>query len=171
MGQPHLTPPLLEGSRASVGGIRKVGLHWGGPSRPPDRLYPGATKDHRDYVWARTQNVQTQRLCKPEVILSAPQTREFGALLNALNGGSYIYGGPGDDNTGFMAHVARDFIGHQRGELAQQAAKAVGAGVFAAHQGELVLHQGVIDDVDVAHGEGQKKGSKKKGAQSARKRA
>lgn len=106
MGQPHLTPPLLEGSRASVGGIRKVGLHWGGPSRPPDRLYPGATKDHRDYVWARTQNVQTQRLCKPEVILSAPQTREFGALLNALNGGSYIYGGPGDDNTGFMAHAS-----------------------------------------------------------------
>lgn len=50
------------------------------------------------------------------------------------------------------ACVARDFIGHQRGELAQQAAKAVGAGVFLAHQRELVLDEGMGDDGNVAHG-------------------
>ena len=49
-------------------------------------------------------------------------------------------------------HVACDLVGHQGAQLAQQAAKAVGAGVFLAHQGQLVLHQRVVDEVDVAHG-------------------
>jgi len=49
-------------------------------------------------------------------------------------------------------HVARDFVGHQRGEFAQQAAEAVGARVLFAHQRELVLDEGVGDDGDVAHG-------------------
>ena len=42
-------------------------------------------------------------------------------------------------------HVARDLVGHEHGQLVEQAAKAVGAGVLAAHQGELVLHQRVVD--------------------------
>jgi hypothetical protein len=49
-------------------------------------------------------------------------------------------------------HVARDLVGHQGAEFAQQAAEAVGAGVFLAHQGQFVLHQRVVDDVDIAHG-------------------
>jgi hypothetical protein len=48
-------------------------------------------------------------------------------------------------------HVARDLIGHQRCQLVEQAAKAVGAGLLLAHQRQLVLHQRVVDDVNVAH--------------------
>ncbi|MNT70929.1 hypothetical protein D3C72_2093660 [compost metagenome] len=44
--------------------------------------------------------------------------------------------------------VACDLIGHQRRQLAQHAAKAVGAGFLAAHQGQFVLNQGVVDDGD-----------------------
>ena len=49
-------------------------------------------------------------------------------------------------------HVARHLIGHQAAEFAQQAAKAVGAGVFFAHQRELVLHQRVVDQVHMGAG-------------------
>jgi hypothetical protein len=50
-------------------------------------------------------------------------------------------------------HVARQLVGQQRADFMHKLAKALGAGVFAAHQRELVLHQGVVDQVDVAgHG-------------------
>ena len=51
-------------------------------------------------------------------------------------------------------HIAADLIGHQAGELAQQPAKAVGAGLFVAHQGELVLHQGMFDEGECCAGGG-----------------
>ena len=44
--------------------------------------------------------------------------------------------------------VARDLIGHQHGQLAQQGAEGGAAGVLVAHQGQLVLHQRVGDVVD-----------------------
>ena len=49
-------------------------------------------------------------------------------------------------------HVARELVGHQRGQLAQHAPKAVGAGFFAAHQGQFVLDEGVVNQVNSAHG-------------------
>src|SRR6218665_923434 len=48
-------------------------------------------------------------------------------------------------------HVARDLVCHQLAQFAQQAAKAVAAGIFPAHQRELVLDQRVGDDGEVAH--------------------
>ena len=47
-------------------------------------------------------------------------------------------------------HLARDLVGQQGAEFVHQLAETLGAGVLAAHQRELVLDQGVIDDVDVA---------------------
>ncbi len=46
--------------------------------------------------------------------------------------------------------VARDLIGHQHGQLAQQGAEGGAAGVLVAHQGQLVLHQRVGDVVVVS---------------------
>jgi hypothetical protein len=47
---------------------------------------------------------------------------------------------------------AARFIGHQRGELAQQPAKAVGAGFLLAHQRELVLDEGWVMTVTLRMG-------------------
>ena len=49
-------------------------------------------------------------------------------------------------------HVTGDFVGHQAAEFIQQAAETVGAGVLVAHQRELVLHQRMVDQVDVGAG-------------------
>jgi hypothetical protein len=54
-------------------------------------------------------------------------------------------------------HVSSDFISHQHGEFVQQGAKAVGAGIFFSHQGQLVLHQRVVYPMDknlIFHGVG-----------------
>jgi len=48
-------------------------------------------------------------------------------------------------------HVARDLVGHQGAQLIEQAAKTVGARVLLTHQRELVLNQGVGDDVEGDH--------------------
>ena len=46
-------------------------------------------------------------------------------------------------------HVARYFVGHQHAQFVKQGAKAAGAGILPAHQGQFVLHQRVVDQVDV----------------------
>ena len=51
-------------------------------------------------------------------------------------------------------HAARDLVGHQAGKLIEQTPEAAGAGVLLAHEGELVLHQGVVNEVDVGAGGG-----------------
>ena len=57
----------------------------------------------------------------------------------------------GFDGNLLQGHVPGDFIGHERAELAEQAPEAVGAGFLVAHEGELVLHEGVGDVVNVGH--------------------
>ncbi len=49
-------------------------------------------------------------------------------------------------------HVTQHLVGHQRRNLVQQLTKAVGGGVLSTHQGELVLHKGMIDEMNGAHG-------------------
>ena len=68
--------------------------------------------------------------------------------VNDIAGGSFHWG---FYLNSLQRHIARDLIGHQRAQFTQQAAKTVGTGIFAAHQGQLVLYQRVGDDVDVAH--------------------
>jgi diadenosine tetraphosphatase ApaH/serine/threonine PP2A family protein phosphatase len=43
-------------------------------------------------------------------------------------------------------------IAEQQRDLAQQPAKACRRGVLVTHDGELVLHQRMIDDGDALHG-------------------
>ena len=45
--------------------------------------------------------------------------------------------------------VARDLVGHEHAELAEQVAEGRRARALHAHQGQLVLHERVIDDVDL----------------------
>ena len=48
-------------------------------------------------------------------------------------------------------HIARHLIGHEHRQLVEQATKTVGARVLAPHERELVLYEGMIDQVDVCH--------------------
>ena len=48
-------------------------------------------------------------------------------------------------------HVARDFVGHERGELVEQTAKGACADGLLPHEREFVLHQRMIDQMNVAH--------------------
>ena len=43
--------------------------------------------------------------------------------------------------------VAGDFVAHQERDFMEQSAEVLRAGVFVAHQGELVLDEGMVDDV------------------------
>ena len=56
-------------------------------------------------------------------------------------------------------HVARDLVGHQRADLAQQHSERARARVLLSHERELVLHQRMIDDVELGHGRGDFHGS------------
>ena len=47
--------------------------------------------------------------------------------------------------------VARDLIGQQHADLVEKLAEALGRDVLVAHQRQLVLHERVIDDMDVGH--------------------
>ena len=46
-------------------------------------------------------------------------------------------------------HVAGDFVGHQQPDLAHEPPEARGAGLLLAQQRELVLHEGMVDHVNV----------------------
>ena len=51
--------------------------------------------------------------------------------------------------TSCVRHVARDLVGQQHADLAEQVAEGRVLVLLRAHQGQLVLHQRVIDDVDL----------------------
>src|SRR5262249_40312474 len=44
--------------------------------------------------------------------------------------------------------IAGDLKGHERGNFVQKIAEIFGGGVFVAEESELVLDQGVVDEVD-----------------------
>jgi hypothetical protein len=62
-----------------------------------------------------------------------------------------------------QGHVSAHFVGHQAAYFVEQLAKAVGAGVPIAHQGQLVLHQWVVNQVQIGtrggvHGDDRRHG-------------
>ena len=56
------------------------------------------------------------------------------------------------DRLGFERQIACDLVREQRADLAQQAAEIRRRGFLAPHQGQLVLHQRVVDDYGLGHG-------------------
>ena len=48
--------------------------------------------------------------------------------------------------------ITGHFIDHQHGDLLQQLAELLGAGGGLTHDGQLVLNQGMIENMNLAHG-------------------
>jgi hypothetical protein len=52
----------------------------------------------------------------------------------------------------FERQIARDLVAEQHPDLVQELAEALGRARLVAHQRQLVLDEGVGEDVNVAHG-------------------
>ena len=89
------------------------------------------------------------------------QNRHDGQLL-ACDHLSLRAADRGFDFNRFERQIAGDFVSHQHGDFVQQLAKLLGAGLLIAHQGELMLNQRMIHNMNNRHASSSLAGALKK---------
>ncbi len=79
---------------------------------------------------------------------AGPQDRHHGQLLAGDDGG--VEGGQRRlDRLVSQRQIAGDLIAHQQGDLAQQLTEGFRRGALVAHMRQLVLNEGVVDDMKI----------------------
>ena len=52
----------------------------------------------------------------------------------------------------FQRQIPGEFIAHEKGDFLQKTAELAGTGAFGTHNGELVLNQRMIDNMNLHNG-------------------